>query len=113
MPARKFEVELTQGAEDDLENIYRYLAENRSAEDADRLLDAFVDKIQTLERFPLRGAVPKELESIGIREYRQVLLSPYRLIYRLVNETVFIMIVADGRRDMQALLQRRLLGVGS
>ena len=113
MPARKCQVELTEGAENDLERIYRYVAENRSPDDAERLLDAFLDKIQTLERYPLRGSVPKELESVGIREYRQVLLRPYRLIYRLVNGTVFIMIIADGRRDMQALLERRLLGRGT
>jgi toxin ParE1/3/4 len=113
MPARKFEVQLTEGAEADLEGIYRYLAKNGSPEDAERLLDAFLDKIQTLEQLPLRGGVPKELESIGIREYRQVLMRPYRLIYRLVNDTVFIMVIADGRRDMQALLERRLLGGGT
>lgn len=113
MPTRKCDVQLTAGAEDDLEAIYRYLAENRSPDDAERLLELFLDKIQTLERYPLRGAVPKELDSIGIREYRQVLMNPYRLIYRLVNDTVFIMIIADGRRDMQALLERRLLGRGT
>jgi toxin ParE1/3/4 len=110
VPPRRFEVELTRGAEDDLEQIYRYLAENRSPDDAERLLDAFLEKIQTLERYPLRGGVPKELESIGIREYRQVLMRPFRLIYRIANDTVFIMIIADGRRDMQVLLERRLLG---
>ena len=113
MPTRKFQVELTEGAEDDLESIYRYIAENRSPDDAERLLDAFLDKIQALERYPLRGAVPKELESTGIREYRQVLLRPYRLIHRLENDTVFITIIADGRRDMQGLLERRLLGRGT
>lgn len=113
MPPRKFEVELTQGAEEDLESIYRYLTENRSSDDAERLLDAFLDKTHTLEQYPLRGAVPKELESIGIREYRQVLMRPYRLIYRVVADKVFIMVIADGRRDMQALLERRLLGRGT
>lgn len=110
MPRRRFEVELTDGAEDDLDTIYRYLAENRSPEDAERLLGTFLDKIQTLEQYPLRGVVPKELESIGIREYRQVLMRPYRLFYRVVADKVFIMVIADGRRDMQALLERRLLG---
>lgn len=112
MPLRKFEVELTQGAEDDLETIYRYLAENRSPEDADRLLDAVLDRIQTLERSPARGGVPKELESIGIREYRQLSMRPYRLIYRIAKDRVYITVIADGRRDMQALLERRLLGRG-
>jgi toxin ParE1/3/4 len=110
MSVEQFEVELTQGAEDDLEAIYDYIAENRSVDDAEALLEAFLDKVRTLERFPVRGAVPKELDALGIREFRQILLSPYRLIYRIIAPKVFIMVVADGRRDMQALLERRLLG---
>lgn len=106
----RFEVELTQGADGDLEAIFDYLSENRSRDDAEALLDAFVGKIETLEQFPLRGNVPKELEALGIKEFRQLLLHPYRLIYRVTGNRVFVLVIADGRRDMQALLERRLLG---
>ncbi|MGE7471962.1 type II toxin-antitoxin system RelE/ParE family toxin [Bosea sp. NPDC003192] len=104
-----FEVELTQGAEDDLEAIHTYLAEHRSMDAAESLLNAFLEKISTLERYPDRGSVPKELEALGIREFRQILLDPYRLIYRVIGSKVVILVIADGRRDMQALLERRLL----
>lgn len=110
MTPSHFEVELTQGAEDDLEGIHAYLSEHRSNEAAEALLDAFLEKIQTLERYPERGSFPKELEAIGVRDFRQVLLDPYRLIYRVIGSKVFILVIADGRRDMQALLERRLLG---
>ena len=112
MPKGRFDVELTQGAEDDLEAIFQFLAESVSLEIAADLLDGFVSRVESLERFPLRGNVPKELESLGIREFRQILMSPYRLIYRVMAPKVFIMVIADGRRDMQALLERRLLGRG-
>jgi len=105
-----FEVELTQGAEDDLEGIHAYLSRHRSREAAEALLDAFLDKIRTLERYPERGGFPKELEAIGVRDFRQVLLDPYRLICRVIGSKVFILVIADGRRDMQTLLERRLLG---
>lgn len=105
----RFAVELTQGAEDDLEAIYDYLVEHRSAEAAGTLLEAFLEKVQTLERFPERGSVLKELEALGLREFRQILLDPYRLIYRVIGSKIFILVIADGRRDMQALLERRLL----
>lgn len=85
------------------------MAENSSADDADSLLDALIEKIDTLETFPLHGAIPKELETLGMGEFRQVLLSPYRLIYRVIGKKVFVSVIADGRRDMQALLERRLL----
>lgn len=109
MADQRFEVRLTEGAEGDLEAIHAWLAEHRSTEDADTLLDSFLDKVQTLERFPMRGSVPKELDALGIREFRQVLMPPYRLIYRVAGDTVFILVIADGRRDMQALLEHRLL----
>lgn len=110
MADERFDVELTAGAEADLEAIYDYLAEQRSTDDAEALLEAFLERIETLERFPLRGAVPKELDALGIHEFRQILLSPYRLIYRVLGTKVFVLVIADGRRDMQALLERRLLG---
>ena len=110
MPKDRFKVELTQGAEDDLEAIFDYLAANRSAEEAGDLLIALEAKIATLELFPLRASVPKEIEPLGIREFRQILMTPYRLIYRVIGQRVFILVIADGRRDMQALLEHRLLG---
>ena len=63
-----------------------------------------------LERFPHRGAIPAELERLGIGDFRQTLLAPYRIVYRVVADSVYIMLIADGRRDLQALLERRLLG---
>jgi len=105
-----YEVRLTLGAEEDLAAIYDYLAEHRSPDDAEALLGALLAKIGDLEQFPLRGSVPKELAPLGIREFRQILLPPYRLIYRVIGKSVFVTLIADGRRDMQALLARRLLG---
>lgn len=105
-----FDVRLTRGAEIDLEALHGYMKDNLSADEADALLDRLLAAIETLETFPLRGSVPKELDALGIREFRQILVEPYRLIYRLSGKTVFVMVIADGRRDMQALLERRLLG---
>lgn len=110
MTGRRFEVELTQGAEDDLEAILDYLAEHRSMDAAESLLNAFVETIATLERYPDRGSVPKELEALGVREFRQIVLDPHRLVCRIIGGKVVILVIADSRRDMQALLERRLLG---
>jgi toxin ParE1/3/4 len=110
MPDAVYAVELTQGAEDDLEEIYGYIVKVRGAEDADALIDLFLATVETLEAFPERGGVPKELEGLGLREFRQVLLRKYRLIYRVFGDRVLILLIADGRRDMRELLERRLLG---
>lgn len=109
MAAGRYQVELTRGAEEDLEALYDYVAEHRSPEQAADLLDALAERIVSLESYPERGSIPKEIEPLGITDFRQILLPPYRLIYRVFDTKVFISVVADGRRDMQGLLERRLL----
>ncbi len=103
-------VHLTDGAERDLEEIHRYVAKAVSRAKANRLLDRLLEVTEGLETFPERGRFPEELQGLGIREYREVLFGPYRVIYRVMGERVLIYVVADGRRDMQSLLERRLLG---
>ncbi len=44
---------------------------------------------------------------IGIREYREIFFKLYRMIYRVMENNVYVLVIADGRRDMQAFLQRR------
>ena len=105
-----YQVEISAGAEADLKSIFRYLAEQASVGQADAMLDAILDKIMTLEMWPERGACPKEIEPLGLREFRQVLVAPWRLIYRIAGSSVIILVIADGRRDMQSLLEQRLLG---
>lgn len=105
-----FEVLLTQGAEQDLEAIYDYIAEFDCIANADRVLDQLMEAVQGLARFPERGSYPRELAVLGIREYRQTSFKPYRAIYRIARNQVIVYLIADGRRDMQSLLARRLLG---
>lgn len=106
----RHEVLITEGAERDLEEIYNHIAEFDSLEKADYVLNRLLEVAERLATFPDRGPHPRELQALGIREYRQVFFKPYRLIYRVVGKQVFIYLIADGRRDMQSLLSRRLLG---
>jgi len=109
-PGRPFEVLLTSGAEQDLEAIYDYVAEFDSVENANDLLDALINEAQALANFPERGSYPKELLSLGIKEFRQTFFKSYRLVYRVLDAQVVIYLIVDGRRDMQSVLARRLLG---
>ena len=110
MPERRFDVLLTQGAEQDLEAIYDYLAEFDSAANADYVLDRLLAVAESLARLPERGSHPKELLALGVRDYRQTFFKPYRIIYRVVGQRVYIALIVDGRRDLQSMLARRLLG---
>lgn len=106
----RFEVLLTRGAEQDLEAIHDYIAEFDCAANANRVLNQLMRVVEGLTRFPQRGNYPKELVALGIKEFRQTAFKPYRVIYRVMERRVIIYLLVDGRRNMQALLARRLLG---
>ncbi len=53
--------------------------------------------------------MPPELERVGVSRYREVHYKRYRIIYEVLGKTVYVHCVFDGRRDLQAVLERRLL----
>ena len=106
----KFEVLLTEGAEQDLEALYDYIAEYDGVANANYVVDRLMETVESLSRFPERGSYPRELLALGIREYRQTSFKPSRVVYRVTGAQVIIFLIADGRRDMQSVLARRLLG---
>ena len=105
-----YTVLLTLGAEQDLEAIYDYIAEFDCQRSANYVLDQLMVAAQRLASFPERGSYPRELIALGIKDYRQTFFKPYRVIYRVMGARVIIYLIAAGRRDMQSLLLRRLLG---
>lgn len=108
--ASRYSVLLTKGAEQDLEAVYDYIAEFDDSAHADHVLDRLMATAEQLAIMPERGSYPRELVDLGIKDYRQVFFKPYRLIYRVMARDVVVFVIADGRRDMQSLLTRRLLG---
>ena len=104
-----YEVVLTDDAEIDLQELYEYVARSDSIQAADYVLDRLEEVANSLASDPGRGSTPKELRSLGLGEYRQVFFKPYRAVYRVFDEQVVLYLIADGRRNMQSLLSRRLL----
>ena len=104
-----FAVHLTEDAALDLEEIRDYFDLNDMAGRADRVLDQVEDVLSGLSTHPHLGHYPPELSSLGIHDFREARAGPYRVVYRVMNGSVYVLLIADGRRDMQTLLQRRLL----
>ena len=96
---------LTRDATDDLQAIYDYIAANDSPASAEYVIDQIEQTSRSLASFPERGVYPPELLKMGNKECREIFFKPYRIIYRIQNDTVYIMMIADGRRDLQPLLR--------
>lgn len=105
----KFVITITDMAESDIYTIHAYVERFDTPERADSLLDAITEVIFSLEIMPDRGHYPPELDKIGIHEFQEIHFKPYRIIYSVTGKEVIIHCVLDGRRDMQTLLQQRLL----
>ena len=105
----KYRVCIISDAEEDIFSIYKYVATNDSIQKADLLLQNIEEKISNLSELANRGHTPPELEHIGIYEYREIHFKPYRVIYQIIELDVYVHCVLDGRRDLEDLLQERLL----
>ncbi len=104
-----YEVSLVAEAETDLYEVHRYVESHDSAPRADALLDGIEQTVVGLSKMPQRGHHPPELERIGITEYRELHYKQFRIIYVIHDKEVIVHCLLDGRRDMQTLLQQRLL----
>ena len=104
-----FDVLLTNDAARDLEELYDYISRHDTPSNAAYVLTEIEKVMTSLSETPERGTWPNELLKLGIQEFREIYFKPYRIIYRTLNENVYVLLVSDGRRDMQSLLERRLL----
>lgn len=110
--ASPVQVELVAEAEGDLQAIYNQRLTQRGPDGndgAEALLERLYDAIASLADFPLKGPIPPELQTVGITDWRQLSIPPYRIIYTVAADMVTVAIVADSRRDFASLLERRLL----
>jgi toxin ParE1/3/4 len=105
----KLKVILSQDSLDDLFEIYKYVFLNDSKSVAVTLTKKLQSKCFELEHFAERGHKIPELTNFNIDEILEVNLGHYRIIYRIVKKEVHIQFILDGRRDVQKILQERLL----
>lgn len=104
----RFQVIWTPTAKTDLIEIIKYIStENRTT--AKRIAKKIQEKAHKLNLYPERGRVVPELRNFGILIYRELIVKPWRIIYRLERKTVFILAVLDSRRDLESHLLERLL----
>ncbi len=102
---------ITHRAQHDLRAITRWIAQHDSLSAAEHVLDRVLKTCEKLVLQPERGAYPAELIALGIRRYRQVFFKPYRVVYRVDGDQAAVLLIADGRRDLKTLFERRLLSM--
>ncbi len=106
-----FKVKWARAASGDLEEIVAYIALD-SAHAAEKLLLKLESRARTLESYPRRGRVVPELARYNIRGYRELMVPPYRILYRISGGMVVVLGIFDGRRDLDEVILHRLFREG-
>jgi len=107
--SKKFEVEWTESAENDLLKIVEYIALD-SPKNALKILKKIKIQVQELYHNPKRCRIVPELHDQGINQYREMVVSPWRVVFRIADSKVFVVLVFDSRRDIEDVLLKRLTG---
>lgn len=107
----QYKVLIIAEAEEDIFEIYNYVATFDAIGKAEKLFANLKETIESLDHQPNRGHVPPELERINVDDFLEIHFKPYRIIYQVEDDNVFVHCVLDGRRDLHEILQKRLLRV--
>ncbi|MDA3941289.1 MAG: type II toxin-antitoxin system RelE/ParE family toxin [Spirochaetia bacterium] len=105
---KKCDVIWTDTAKKDLNDIIEYIAQD-TIEIAIQKYEKIKGITRQLVLFPDQGRIIPELLKHNITKYKELIISPWRLIYKVDNNIVYIMAVIDGRRNIEDILLQRLL----
>ena len=106
-----WKVTFTRRADYDMRDIFTFISKRDGPDRAEAILEKFIQARDSLRELPDRGRIPLELERVNIRSFREIQVTPYRVIYQVNKDAheVHIHVVADGRRNFTELLKERLL----
>jgi plasmid stabilization system protein ParE len=104
----KYFIKWAAPARDDLEEIIEYIARTNITY-AVKILDKIEAAVNDLDVIPRRGRIVPELEKHGYTLYREIIVDYWRIMYKIENDTVYVMTVIDGRRNVEEVLQKRII----
>ncbi len=104
---QRYDIIWSNVAENDLKNIVQYIAED-SPPNALEILNRIKNRASSLYTFPERGRIVLELRDQGILQYRELIISPWRILYRISEKNVLVLSVLDSRRNIEDILLKRL-----
>jgi toxin ParE1/3/4 len=105
---RKYFIKWTAPAREDINEIIDYISKT-NINYAIKILDDIEKNVKNLDMPPERYRVVPELEKYGYLLYREIIVEYWRIIYKVENDFVYIMLVIDGRRNLEDLLLKKMI----
>ena len=105
---QKYKVIWSNTAENDLTEIIEYIAKDNFS-NAVKILIKIKEKASSLYYLPERGLIVPEFQENGILQYRELVMTPWRIIYRISKMNVYVLSVLDSRQNIEEILFKRLI----
>jgi plasmid stabilization system protein ParE len=93
----KHKIIWTELARENVKDIYSYIALD-SVNRAKSVIQKILCTVTNLEEYPLIGSIESNLALIK-KDYRFIVSGNYKIIYKLSENSIYIMTVFDSRRD--------------
>jgi toxin ParE1/3/4 len=103
-----YQVVWTLTARRDLKELVEYLTVDSGVQ-ARKVYFATREKADNLRQMPLQGRIVPELRYFGILSYRELINPPWRIIYKIEGNKVWVLAVIDGRRNVEDILLDRFI----
>lgn len=92
----------TEQALDSLEEALEFIAPKVTQEKLLEIRDRILDKADTLLLQPNQGQKEPYLEHLEL-DYRRIIESHYKIIYRVIGESIYITDIFDSRQDPEKM----------
>ena len=100
----------SETSENDQLSIVEYIA-IESPYQADEIFKEIKKRASGLRTFPDRERIVPELLDQGITLYRELIIAPWRIMYRVSEKTVYVLSVLDSRQNVQ--IEARIENINS
>ncbi len=105
---KRFKINWSEQAALDLERLISYIA-SENPKNAGQILKKIKTEVSQLDYLPFRGRIVPEFEGQGFLLFRELVVTPWRIMYRVSFENVYILAVFDSRKNVDDVLLERFL----
>jgi len=106
----KYKIRWTKSAEKSLDEILDYIIENDGLNIGYKIYEKIKSKVKLLNVSPFQGRKVNELKSIK-KNYYEIIIKPWRIIYTVEDEKIFVLLVIDSRRDLEEILYEIIINL--
>ena len=106
--AKKYSIKWAAPAREDINEIIDYISQT-NINYAIKILDKIEDNVKQLDMLPERYRIVPELERYGYFLYREMIVDYWRIIYKIENDFVYIMLIVDSRRNLEDLIIKKIV----